>query len=170
MIARLSLLFLCLAAAVTVLAQNSSDQVATATCTFADGKQISVRYLQPRTKQKQVFGKVVPFGKTWEPGGKPILLFTETTLTLNTATIPAGAYELYPEPGRGHWKLDIKRPLAKPGGNHSSENIASVSLDEGRLGRPLSRFAIYFGRIGERQCNMRMYWGRTGVWAEFKEK
>jgi Protein of unknown function (DUF2911) len=169
-IARLALLVFCFAAATAVLAQDHSDQAATATCAFADGKQISVRYSQPHAKQTEIFGKIVPFGKTWKPGGNPILLFTETSLALEGATIPAGAYELYPTPGPDQWKLDILRPLSKAGGAEAHQKIASVSLAKGRLPEPLSLFTIYFGRMGDRQCNMRMYWGNTGVWAEFNEK
>ncbi len=168
--APLALLVFWFAAATAVLAQSPSDEVATATCAFADGKQISVRYRQPDAKQTEVFGKLVPFGKIWKPGGHPILLFTETSLTLDGTTIPAGAYELYPTPGPDEWKLDIKRPLSKAGGAEAHQEIAGVSLAKGRLPEPLSRFTIYFGRMGDRQCSMRMYWGHTGVWAEFKEK
>ncbi len=164
---RLAVLLFILAATASGIAQQ--DKESTVSCSFADGKQISVRYLRPDSKGKEPFGKIVPWGHEWKPGGQPILLFTTADVTLDSVNIPVGAYELYPVPDEEQWKLIIKRPVAKSEGSPSAQQIGSVTLGAGKLGQPLTRFTIYLGHVAERQCNMRMYWGHTGVWAEFKE-
>lgn len=165
---RLLLLLVVFAASEALYAQQGEEM--TTSCTFADGKQISVRYWQTESKQTKVFGEVVPYGEEWKPGGEPILLFTEAHLALNDVSIPVGAYELYPVPEEERWKLIIKRPSRARSPVSEGQEIGGATLDVGKLAQPLSRFTIYFGKVGEHQCNMRMYWGHTGVWAELKEQ
>ena len=156
-----------LIAAQAMVAQDNGEK--TDSCSFSDGKQIAVHYLQPESKEKEIFGKEVPYGRPWKPSGKAIVLMTDTNLTVSGTALTAGGYRLYPVPRKDKWELNIERPTGKGESAHD-EMVGTVQLDIGKLSRPLPKFTIYFGRVGDRQCNMRMYWGDTGVWAEFKEQ
>ena len=73
----------------------------TATCTFQDGKQMSIQYANSAT----VKNANLTSGKMWTPGEKPMVLFTQTDLTIANTQIPVGAYSVYLIPARigGRW-------------------------------------------------------------------
>jgi hypothetical protein len=43
-------------------------------------------------------------------------------------------------------------------------------MEMGQLSQTEKHLGVYFGRLGARQCNMRIYYGKTGLWSELKEK
>jgi hypothetical protein len=55
--------------------QNDPKSIPTASCSFHDGKQITVRYSNETST-----GRDLPSGKVWTPGGQPMLLFTQIPL------------------------------------------------------------------------------------------
>ena len=44
-----------------------------------------------------------------------------------------------------------------------------MPMQSGHLSEP-QPFVVSFGHIAPKQCNMRIYDGKIGTWAEFKEK
>ena len=86
-------------AAVLVLVTTavcSAQQAApssTASCNLDDGRQIYIRFNPIASKNDKL-----PNGKPWTPGGAPMTLFTEAQLSFGGATIPIGAYTVYPIP------------------------------------------------------------------------
>src|SRR6516164_9113542 len=86
-----------------VFSQNDANSN-TAVCTFADDKQMSVRYNAAKVGKDEA-----PNGKVWVPGSSPMDLFTETTLTLNNVDIPTGAYRLYFIPAKDSWIMIVSK-------------------------------------------------------------
>src|SRR5438045_9719437 len=82
----------------------------TATCTFQDGKQMSIQYANSAT----VKNANLTSGKMWTPGDKPMVLFTQTDLTIAKTQIPVGAYSVYLIPGKDRWTWGSDKDL-KPG-------------------------------------------------------
>lgn len=62
-------------------AQNDPKGTPTASCSFQDGKQITVRYANETSP-----GRDLPCGKVWTPGGQPMLLFTQAPLSAKSGT------------------------------------------------------------------------------------
>ncbi len=46
----------------------------------------------------------------------------------------------------------------------------AMHIREAQLSEPLKEFTVLFGHTEPKQCNMRIYYGKSGTWAEFKEK
>jgi hypothetical protein len=143
----------------------SASPSATTVCTFADGKEMSVRYAPDPVDKKQL-----PEGKLWKPGGTPVLLFTEASVTAGTSEIPTGAYTMYFIPAKKQWTLVVNKNVDAASEYNEQQDIVRVPMDAGNLPTGTDNLKIVFAHMAPQQCNMRLYRGRIGVWMEFKEK
>ncbi len=138
----------------------------TVTCTFADGKEMTVRYAVPAGKQKGD----LPNGRVWTPADKPVVLFAQTELTANQATIPVGAYSLYFIPGKKQWTLIVNKNVESSGKYDAQQDIVRVPMGVGELPQKLDELDLSLGHIAPQQCNLRIDIGKVGAWAEIHEK
>ena len=136
----------------------------TATCTFQDGKEMSIQYDKSASVQKANLAQ----GKVWTPGQKPMVLFTQTDLTIANTQIPVGAYSLFMIPGKDRWTLVVSKNV-KPGEYNPQQDLVRVPMDVAQISEPQG-FSLVFAHMAPKQCNIRMYQGKTGAWAEFHEK
>jgi hypothetical protein len=141
-----------------------SGKSATVSCTFDDSKEMKVQY-NSSAKQENLRD-----GTPWGPGGSPMILFTQTALTLGNAGIPIGAYSLYIIPGKEHWTLVVNKNVAPDSKYDKAQDLARTSIETGELENPLKQPKVAFAHVGPKQCNMRLYYENTGTWAEFHEK
>ncbi|HXJ89906.1 MAG TPA: DUF2911 domain-containing protein [Candidatus Binatia bacterium] len=150
-----------------LVAPSFSQQLGTsssATCTFQDGKQLSVQHEKiPPIKKVDLSS-----GKLWTPGEKPMVLFTQADLNVGHSEIPVGAYSLYFIPGKDHWTLVVNKGVEK-GQYEQQQDLVRVAMDVGQLSTP-EQFSLLFAHVAPKQCNLRIYEGKTGAWAEFHEK
>lgn len=146
-------------------AQNDPKSTPTASCSFQDGKQITVRYTNETST-----GRDFPSGKVWTPGGQPMLLFTQAPLVAGSTDIPMGAYSMYIVRDKEDWTLVVNKNVSA--GNKYDKNLDVVRMGTlmGQLSEPQKEFTVFFGHTEPKQCNMRIYYGKNGTWAEFKEK
>ncbi|HEV2731588.1 MAG TPA: DUF2911 domain-containing protein [Terriglobales bacterium] len=147
------------------LAQDTKQEAATTTCTFEDGTEISVRYIPVETSKAKIQN-----GKVWAPGGSPMVLFTPAALTLEKSQIPAGAFSLYLIPQKDRWTLVVNKNVSAGSRYDERQDIARAAMEMGQLGEPTSTLELSFGRMGPKHCSLRVYFGKTGGWAEFLEK
>lgn len=147
--------------AAAVAQQAPSD--ATAFCTFQDGKQISVQYDKASVKKANLSS-----GKMWTPGDKPMVLFTQTDLTVGNTVVPVGAYSVYLIPAKDKWTLVINKSV-KPGQYNEQQDLVREPMDVGQISEA-QPFSLVFAHVAPKQCNLRIYDGKTGTWAELKEK
>src|SRR6516225_6852741 len=72
---------------------------------FVDGNlKIRVVYSRPSKKGREIFGKLVPFGKTWRTGANEATTFeTNTDLKFGDKELKAGKYSLWTIPGEQTW-------------------------------------------------------------------
>lgn len=148
-----------------VFAQSAADPQSTAACSFDDGKEMSVRY-NPNAAGHD---RELPNGKVF-PDTNPMLLFTQGTITLGGSAIPAGAFSMYVIPGKEDWTLVVNRNVT-PGAQYSqTEDLARASMQTAKLDTPLAHLKVSLGHMGAQQCEIRVYYGKTGAWAEIKEQ
>jgi hypothetical protein len=146
-------------------AQASPKPTSTTTCTFDDGKQVSVRYTEDMSANKQPSK-----GKVWTPGESPVFLFSQTGLLLGNSVIPADAYSVYVIPESKQWTLVVSKNV-KPGSQYDeAQDLARFPMETGEVNPPEKNLSFSFAHVAPKQCNMRLYYGDTGAWAEFKEQ
>ena len=139
-------------------------QTETVTCTFDDGKQVSVKYSPSQVKNDKM-----QEGKPWTPGHVPMFLFTSAPLKIGDGDVPVGAYSLFVIPGRKQWTLIVNKSTT--GEKHDqAQDLVRVPMDLGTLGSAEKQVSVVFGHLGPKQCSLRIYYGTTGAFAEFHEQ
>ena len=78
-----------------------------ATVEFNDGDlKIRVVYSRPSKKGREIFGKLVPYGKTWRTGAnEPTTFESNRDLKFGEKELKAGTYSLWTVPGEQTWQV-----------------------------------------------------------------
>jgi hypothetical protein len=138
------------------LAQDSQ----TTFCNFDDGNQISVQYT-PTVKEQPHNGKV------WSPG---VTMFVQTPLTFGGSQIGLGAYSIHIIPDRKNWTLIVNKGVTAGAAYNSGQDIARASMDIGEIPEPTKTLQLSFAHMSPKECSLRVYYQKTGAFAEFMEK
>lgn len=138
----------------------------TAVCTFADGNQLRVRYQRAAVDTREG----LPLGKMWPSNGPATMfLFTPVKLTIGGTEIPVGAFSMYVIPEKDHWTLIVNKNVNEGANYDKAQDLLRATMQTGEIGQPAEQFTVYFAHIAPKQCNMRVYYGKSGSWAEFRE-
>jgi hypothetical protein len=150
-------------------AQNASAQEDTRTttyCDFDDGQEISLRYSNAVATSKDEPHN----GKVWMPGGSAMTLFAGAELTLNNTTIPAGAYSMYVIPNKKEWTLIVNKNVNATAGYDEKQDVARVNMELGEVNSPPKQLQVSFAHTGPKVCSIRLYYGKSGAFADLNEK
>jgi hypothetical protein len=156
-------------AAQSISAQQNSD-VSTTTCTFEDGKQLGVRYTPESSKPESSKKEEMHTNELWPSSSSPMYLFTPTDLTIAGSAIPEGAYSMYVIPEKEKWTLIVDKNVSPGSLYDRKQDLLRTPMQLGQLSEPQRNIDVAFSHIAPRQCNLRIYYGKTGAWVEFKEK
>ena len=150
------------------VAQEGSDATTTrdVTCIFADEKGIRLQY--DRSEKANKNG--LPVGKPWTPAAKPMLLFLDTDIIVGGTNIPLGAYGLYIVPGKTNWTLVISKDTAGGARRDTSKDLAKTTMPTGELSGGDTIASVYLAHVSEKECNVRVVYGKTMAWGEIHEK
>jgi len=142
--------------------QNS----ATAFCDFDDGQEVSVRYNSVITNPKDEPRN----GRVWAPGGSPMTLFAAVPLELGNSTIPTGAYSVYAIPNKKEWTLIVNKNVTAGAAYDDKQDVARSSMELGEVDTPPRQLQVSFAHTAPKTCSIRLYYGKTGAFTDFKEK
>jgi hypothetical protein len=157
---------LLLAGGLTAQNQSATPDSDTVSCNFADNKQITVRYNRvPFNKRERLRDN-----KVWLPGGSAMVLFAGADLKFAGKLIPTGAYTMYLIPGKKNWTLIVSKNEKPESTYAAQQDLARGPMDLGQLSQPNDKLTLYFGQMGPKQCNLRVYYGDTGAFTEFEEQ
>jgi len=147
-------------------AGDSDQNSATAFCDFDDGQEVSIRYnsLIANAKDEPRNGKV------WAPGGAPMTLFTGVPLMLDSSTIPTGAYTVYVIPNKKEWTLIVNKNVTAGAAYDEKQDVARGSMELGEVDTPPKQVQVSFAHSAPKTCSIRLYFGKTGAFTDFKEK
>lgn len=151
-----SLCVVTLACAISTLAQDAQ----TAYCNFDDGGQISVQYT-PTVKEQPHNGRV------WSPG---ITLFVQTPVTLGTSQIGLGAYSIHIIPDKKNWTLIVNKDVKAGDAYQASQDVGRSSMEIGEIPEATKSLQLSFAHMSAKDCSLRVYYEKTGAFAEFMEK
>lgn len=99
-----------------------------------------------------------------------MFLFTQTALTLGSSQIPADAYSLYIIPEDQNWTLVVNKNVNAGNKYDEKQDLTRAPMQLGQIDSPIKPAQVAFDHIAPKQCNMRLYYGSVGAWAEFREK
>lgn len=129
-------------------------------CNFEDGNQVSVRY-NPIVKEQPHNGRV------WSPG---ITMFVQTPITLGNSQIGLGAYSIHLIPDKKTWTLIVNKGVTAGAPYNSAEDVARGPMEIGEIPEPLKTLQLSFAHMAPKECSLRVYYQKTGAFAEFMEK
>jgi hypothetical protein len=73
---------------------------------------VKITYSQPQKKGREIFGKLVPYGKEWSPGANEAAEITLTKdITMKGFLIKAGTYTLFTIPDKEKWTIIISKDV-----------------------------------------------------------
>jgi Protein of unknown function (DUF2911) len=82
----------------------------------AESNDVKVSYGQPSKRDREIFGKLVPYGEVWRTGANQA---TEITFAKDTKfggeAIKAGTYSLFTIPGEKEWTIILNTELKQWG-------------------------------------------------------
>jgi hypothetical protein len=144
-----------------VCAAQQSGPSSTASCYLDDGRQVYIRYNPATAKSDKVAN-----GKPWAPGGTPMTLFTEAQLSFAGATIPVGAYSVYPIPAKDKWSLAINKNVTPGSAYDEKQDLARAAMETDQVSQAADSLEVAFAHVGDK-CTLRIYFGKSASFAPF---
>jgi len=142
---------------------SAQSEPSTASCNLEDGRQVYIRYNAVSAKNDKAAN-----GKPWAPGGAPMTLFTEAQLSFGGATIPIGAYTVYPIPAK-QWTLVVNKNVAPGSAYDEKQDLARSQMETDQVSQPSDALEVAFAHVGDK-CTLRIYFGKTASFAPFTAK
>ncbi len=130
----------------------------------AQGKDASVAYGQPSKRDREIFGKLVPYGKVWRTGANEATEITfNRDVQFGGKPVKAGTYTLFTIPTENEWTV-ILNSSSKQWGAYEYEKIkdkdvVQVKVPAKKTDSMVEKFTIRF----DEQNNLVMEWDNTAV-------
>ena len=111
-----------------------------------------VTYSRPAKNSREVFGKLIPYGKVWRVGANEateIKFFTDATI--QGKKIKAGVYSLYAIPTETEWTLIFSTDLDQWGAYSYKQDldVLRVTVPVKKTEEPIENLSIQFKKAGD---------------------
>jgi hypothetical protein len=129
-----------------------------------------VTYSRPQKGGREVFGKLIPYGKVWRTGANEateIKFYQDVELA--GKSVKAGTYSLFTIPGEKEWMIILNSDLDYWGAySYKAENdVVRVTAPARESNNTVENFTIQFDKKGEKGGVMRLAWDKTVVEVPF---
>lgn len=134
---------------------------------------VRVTYSRPKKNSRDLFGKLIPYGKVWRTGANEAteIKFYED-VDWGGKQVKAGTYSLFTIPGEKEWTFILNTDLDYWGAYkyNDKNDVARVTAPASEIANPVEDFTIQFEGKGEKQAVMKLVWDKTGVEVPLKFK
>ena len=127
---------------------------------------IKVVYSRPQKKGREIFGKLVPYGKLWRTGANEIPELTlYTDAEIGGKTLPAGKYAIAVKPTKDQWTLYVSSFTDAWGvyKYDESKNIAEVTAIPTKSKKEIEVFSMALEEKSPNLVHLAMGWDDTVV-------
>lgn len=103
-------------------------------------------YSRPKKKNREIFGKLVPYGEVWRTGANEAteITFYEDVL-FNGEKIEAGTYTLFTIPNKNHWEIIINEKINTWGTNYDEDlDVIRTEVETRNTAATVEDFSITF--------------------------
>lgn len=132
------------------------------------GDKAYIRLIYTRTakKEREVFGKLVPYGKVWRVGANEcteIKFYQDVTVA--GKTVKAGTYSLFAIPNETEWTLILNTDLDQWGAYsyNVANDVLRVNVPVKKSDAVIEHLSIQFAKSAEKEALLRMGWDTTLV-------
>ncbi len=125
-----------------------------------------VTYCRPAKKDREVFGKLVPYGKVWRLGADEAteVKFYQDVM-VGGKKLLAGTYSVYAIPTEKDWTMIFSSDLDQWGAYSYNEalDVARVTVPVQKMDTPIENLAIQFAKKDATTALMNIGWDTTMV-------
>lgn len=135
--------------------------------------EIEVEYSRPGMKDREIFGKLVPYGEMWRTGANASTKIKfDKDITVNGKELKAGEYALYTIPGEAEWTIIFHKNLTYWGvGDYKEEEDAlRVTAKPAKLTNTVETFTIEFSHFTMSGAKLFLAWENTAVGIDIETK
>ena len=127
---------------------------------------IELTYSRPATKDRKIFGDLVPYNKLWRTGANAATLikFSEP-VEIQGKKIDTGSYALYTIPGTDSWEIILNKGIKNWGvdGYKESDDVARFKVPSMSTNTKIESFTMQFSDIKAESCELHILWDKTAV-------
>lgn len=127
---------------------------------------VKVIYGRPYTRNREIFGSLVPYGEVWRTGANEATEITFTGgLTIADNSLEAGTYSLFTIPNEDEWTIIINKQLGQWGSYGYNREYDVVRFNVPRQDSPehTELFTISIDKANETTGYLVMQWERTKI-------
>jgi len=139
--------------------------------TRVGGKLVTIYYGRPLSRDRKIWGTLVPWEKAWRLGAdEATTLLLQSGIVIGGVTVPAGAYTLYMVPSEtGVSKLAISKTIGAWGIPVDEKNdLARVDLKKEALDTAVDQLTLSLGRGTSANAGLlKIAWEKTQYSIEF---
>lgn len=126
---------------------------------------IEIVYRRPVARGRELFGKLVPFGKIWTPSADSAALFTTSRdVEVNGSRLKAGRYAVWMIPHDTEWIVvfTARAPVFHLTFPEPVDEVLRIKT-RSRQGDHMETLGFYFPMVEGDSATLNMHWGRTVV-------
>ncbi len=127
---------------------------------------VRVTYSRPKKNGREIFGKLIPYGKVWRTGANEAaeIKFYED-IDFGGKNVKAGTYSLFTIPGEKEWTIILNTDLDYWGAYSykDANDILRLTAPATALNAAVENFTIQFESKGENQGAMKLAWDKTMI-------
>jgi len=126
---------------------------------------IDIVYRRPVARGRELFGKLVPYGRIWTPSAdSAALLTTSADLEVNGSTLRAGRYAVWmiPDSASWTWVFSSAQPVFHLRPPQKTDEVLRVSAGA-HTADHMETLGFYFPMVDADSAVLDMHWGKTVV-------
>ena len=131
-----------------------------------DKAYIRLTYNRTAKKEREIFGKLVPYGKVWRVGANeaPEIKFYQD-VTIQGQKLKAGAYSVFMIPNEKDWTVIFSSDLDVWGAYsyNQANDVLRVTVAAKQTEEVLENLSIQFSKGANNEAVMRLGWDKTLV-------
>ncbi|MFV8839625.1 DUF2911 domain-containing protein [Salinimicrobium soli] len=160
-----------------IFKMNTKSYSPEETVTFQKGNlELEVFYNRPYKKDREIFGKLVPYNEVWRTGANEATTFyTNKDILVDGSLLAAGKYTLWTIPMEESWKVIFNSEMY-PWGITSDKipsriaqyDVLTIEVPVKKLEEVIEQFTIDFSEEHE-LIIMNLYWDQTLIKVPLKQ-
>lgn len=132
---------------------------------------ISIDYSSPRTKGREIWGKLVEYNQVWRTGADEATIFeTDKSLLVEGQELPAGKYAFFTIPGEKEWTVIFNREHKQWGAfNYEEEKDAlRVKVKPMTVEESMENMTFLIIESAKGEGEIKLAWEKAKIAVAFK--
>lgn len=127
---------------------------------------ITLNYARPNSKERKIFGSLVPYDQVWRTGANNATSITfSDEVIIDGKNIPAGTYGLFTIPGKKEWTIILNKN-SKQWGSYAydeKDDLLRFQVKPQSVKTAQETFSISFPEVTEKSAKINISWEKTAV-------